>query len=593
MIYTNNKKLKSALLILLIPAFFSAYSQSKHFIDVWGGGGYSSLCHEINNTKVPGGAGYSLGFGYEYNPGRFIILTGLEFMHLNSATKLGTYETEKKYIYPHIDEYDHYISYLYTINDYKEKHSFGYLNIPLQFGAKFDRYYAIAGVKVGLNLFGAYKLTSNILTKGADPMFIDTISGVPAHHISSRPYDGNGKLNLALNITPGAEFGVYLDDWLPRNFTRLDNRRRTNVSYRLGAFLDYGITNINIAGTENPHLNYPTGSPGDEVNPQDVSLNSLAASDLAANKRFGSLYAGIKLTVLFDITKQRKAKPAQQQQLLPFYARVVDAETNNNVDAEVSLKYTSGNRNVFTQKTNSDGIVSHSELRKGRYAIQAKSDGYWDYKKIISYNKLDTVLVPLQRIHELYVRVIDAETKENLQATIVLNTEDNKPLINKTTNERGLFGSELQKGKYHLHVSSEGYIYHQETIEYLKTDTVYVALQPIKKDTRIILHNLFFEFDSSVIKPESDSVIEELYQFLSNNPEIRIKIVGHTDNLGTEKYNETLSNNRAKAVYNAVVEKGIIPERLSWEGKGASDPITTNETEEGRAENRRVEFVIL
>lgn len=603
----GSMRLKFTLLFLLPLALFSVSAQSKHFIDTWGGVGYSSLYHNIENTKVSGGVGYSLGVGYEYNSNKFILSTGTEFMHLNSTTQLNSHIEPKEYLYPYsIPGFsgDYYISYLYTISGHKEKHSFGYLNIPLQFGLKFDRYYALLGAKIGLNLFATYKATANIETEGDDPMLIGIITDIPSHQFGEKPYETKGKLNLGLNVTPGVEFGLYLDKWLPQNLKQVNNR---SISYRAGVFCDYGLVNLNTSNPKSdnllindpPSLGKFENTQYDFVDPQDISLNNLSDSRLAIDKRFGSLFAGIRLTVLFDMTKQKarpksKGKATQQQLLIPFYARAIDVETKENIDAEISLRYTSGNRLIFSQKTNADGLVSYKELRKGRYTIVANSEGYLNYRKTIAHNKPDTLILELQRRYELFVRVKDAETGENLQASVAINSaQDNKQVINKNTDANGLFGSELNKGKYNLNVNAEGYIYYQKTIEHSATDTIHVALQAVKKDTRIILRNLSFEFNSSVIKPESEPVIEELYQFLTNNPEVRIQIVGHTDNVGTDEYNKNLSNNRAKAVHDAIVEKGIASDRLTWEGRGAADPITTNDTEEGRAENRRVEFVIL
>ena len=586
-----NKKIKlvPVFLALFTLAYFPSFGQS--FINVWGGGGYTSLYHGIENTKFPGGIGYNFGAGYEYKLNNFMISTGAEFMHFNSTTKLNAYNEHKDFLYPYPVKGhagDYYITYPYKITDHNEKHSFGYLNIPLQVGFKFDRYYAIVGAKVGLNLFGSYKSIGNIQTEGVDPMFIDTLTNIPVHYFGEKLYDDKGKLSLGLNITPGVEFGVYLDEWLGRNFTQLNNRNKTNISYRAGVFVDYGMVNLNTSTTDNPLLTDP------KIDPLDVTLNSLSGTVLSKDKRFGSLFAGIKLTVSFDMTK-RKAAPKAAVPTIPFYAQAVDVETNEGLDAKISLRYAAGNRVVFNKKTDADGFIKHDGLRNGRYTIAASSTGYFDNKQAITHGKLDTVIIALQRQRTIFVRVTDAKTNEKLQATVTISSEqDNKQLFSKNTNPAdGMINNDLLKGRYLLNVTSEGYIYHQETIDHTKTDTIHVALQPVEKETRVILHNLFFEFDSSIIKDESQTTIDELYQFLTNNPEIRIQIVGHTDNVGTEQYNKTLSENRAKSVYDAVVKKGISSDRLSWAGKGATDPITTNDTEEGRAENRRVEFVIL
>jgi len=100
-----------------------------------------------------------------------------------------------------------------------------------------------------------------------------------------------------------------------------------------------------------------------------------------------------------------------------------------------------------------------------------------------------------------------------------------------------------------------------------------------------------FETGKADIKAESQKIIDQIVQMLKDNPTLNISIEGHTDNVGTPQSNQTLSENRARAVMNAIVEKGIDKSRLSAKGWGQTKPIADNQTEEGRAKNRRVEIV--
>ena len=100
-----------------------------------------------------------------------------------------------------------------------------------------------------------------------------------------------------------------------------------------------------------------------------------------------------------------------------------------------------------------------------------------------------------------------------------------------------------------------------------------------------------FETGKADIKPESQTIIDQIVQMLKDNPDLKISIEGHTDNVGTAQSNQTLSEKRAKAVMDAVIAKGIDKSRLSSKGWGQTKPIADNKTEEGRAKNRRVEIV--
>jgi outer membrane protein OmpA-like peptidoglycan-associated protein len=107
-----------------------------------------------------------------------------------------------------------------------------------------------------------------------------------------------------------------------------------------------------------------------------------------------------------------------------------------------------------------------------------------------------------------------------------------------------------------------------------------------------ILENIYFEFDKAELLPESYHELNKLLAYLTIHPEYHIIITGHTDNLGTEAYNLTLSQNRAKAVADYLKVNGLEEGRVEYVGQGTKQPITDNDTEEGRSRNRRVEFVL-
>ncbi len=109
----------------------------------------------------------------------------------------------------------------------------------------------------------------------------------------------------------------------------------------------------------------------------------------------------------------------------------------------------------------------------------------------------------------------------------------------------------------------------------------------------IVLENIFFDFDKSVLLPQSFVELKKLTEILNKYPQMCIELSGHTDSKGKDRYNQTLSEQRAKAVYDYLISKGIDKERLEYKGYGAKQPIADNSTDEGRAKNRRVEFKIL
>ena len=107
------------------------------------------------------------------------------------------------------------------------------------------------------------------------------------------------------------------------------------------------------------------------------------------------------------------------------------------------------------------------------------------------------------------------------------------------------------------------------------------------------MNNIFFNTGKSDLLPESYPELNRLVKFLNENPNITVKILGHTDNVGKRDDNLILSNARAESVKNYVISQGINKNRITTEGFGPDRPIATNDTQEGRALNRRVEFQIL
>ncbi|MDR2232099.1 MAG: OmpA family protein [Tannerella sp.] len=104
---------------------------------------------------------------------------------------------------------------------------------------------------------------------------------------------------------------------------------------------------------------------------------------------------------------------------------------------------------------------------------------------------------------------------------------------------------------------------------------------------------ILFATNSSTVSAASKSALRNLAVNLEQNPDTDLKIIGHTDNTGAVDYNQTLSEKRAKSVYDYLIEQGLSSRRMVYEGKGIREPVASNNTAEGRAENRRVEVMIL
>ena len=147
-------------------------------------------------------------------------------------------------------------------------------------------------------------------------------------------------------------------------------------------------------------------------------------------------------------------------------------------------------------------------------------------------------------------------------------------------------------------VSKEGYFYNSQTIKandakYEGTSKVNFGIEEIQAGKSYKIKNLFFTNNSNILNEDAQFELLNLVNFLNSSAEIRIEIAGHTDNVGNDQANLELSQNRAKSVYNFLIEKGIDVSRLRYKGYGESKPKADNNTEEGRANNRRTEITIL
>jgi OOP family OmpA-OmpF porin len=108
---------------------------------------------------------------------------------------------------------------------------------------------------------------------------------------------------------------------------------------------------------------------------------------------------------------------------------------------------------------------------------------------------------------------------------------------------------------------------------------------------RIALYGIYFDFNKADVKPESDPTLEQIAKLMSDNPALKLLVVGHTDNVGGFAFNRDLSQRRAAAVVAALVKKGVRIDRLTPHGVAFASPVASNKSEEGRAKNRRVELV--
>ena len=199
-------------------------------------------------------------------------------------------------------------------------------------------------------------------------------------------------------------------------------------------------------------------------------------------------------------------------------------------------------------------------------------------------------------------RVTDAATNKPLKAHFTLTDYDRQRLgmdfySDSATGEFMI--TPALKRTYSLVATAPGYLLASEIFAFNEKAPTEgynfeIKLEKVEEGKVRVLKNVFFDTDKAELKVESYPELKELGAFLQNNPNIKIEISGHTDNQGKADYNLELSNNRAKAVKQYLLDYiEINPERITTVGYGADKPIATNDSDEGRAQNRRTEFKIL
>jgi outer membrane protein OmpA-like peptidoglycan-associated protein len=198
-------------------------------------------------------------------------------------------------------------------------------------------------------------------------------------------------------------------------------------------------------------------------------------------------------------------------------------------------------------------------------------------------------------------RVLDSETRRSLVARYDLtNLTLNKPVMSSATGRDGQFLICLPSGyNYALNVSSEGFLFYSENFPFAEG---YSESNPLQKEIllnrilpgeKLVLYNVLFNINSSEILKESLTELDRLFQLLTNNSGLSVEIGGHTDDTGTDEYNQNLSEARALAVVTYLSRRGIDTARLKYKGYGESEPVTANITSEDRRQNRRTEVRIL
>lgn len=612
-------------LFLSFPAFADAAPQKKkkdntwytqgpdiHYLTMWGGAGYSGLVGNYsaaslgNGTRFAetfqqrfiGGGGGLLGVGYELHHNSFLFSVGPELRFFSSRNNIAYTADVIRDDYATITQH-------YLFDDYSETQAVGQVMVPIMFGGNFERYYFLAGAKVGYTFMGNYTQHGGLTTYVTEHLAIDDWMEQTAHNwktadIDEHPlYTGGNKAKnkWGLDVALSAEFGVNLNEFFSDEWNKRNEESAHPWRMRVGAFIDYGMPILSSSDKQagNHFADVPViNELGNEHNPGMLTTRSLHQTDLA-DKSLSSLLVGVKFTALFQLNKIKQPNPR-----IVFVATDINGQPLRSV-ASVVIK----NEDKPKQKTKVRSLGKRNTVTaryaKADYYMLAQAAGYLpsdfagDTIRLSHMVDLDTVYFRLIPQPRLVCYVHDAETEQQIAGSISFasRTAEGHNRDVATAVEQPAVVSLHYGDSFDVRISAAGYHGDSASVTRL-TDTVHYYLRPIHRVRHVLLlKHMYFATDKTDILPISDSDLNILYNFLTENPKVRVLITGHTDSQGSESHNQVLSEGRANSVKEAMIDRGIDPSRLETNGKGESEPIDTNDTEEGRQNNRRVQITVL
>lgn len=251
---------------------------------------------------------------------------------------------------------------------------------------------------------------------------------------------------------------------------------------------------------------------------------------------------------------------------------------------------------VLNKATDNKRARVSKGLPVGNYWIHASRLGYlppdtvyFDHRK-----DEDSVAIALYPETRLTFTVTDSLTGRPVVANLIVRQPDRSRVLQTTSDSVHSLIAVLLDDRvpyYTIEATAVDYFPYFDTI--IRPEEFKGVVMSPKEIKSFVLHNIYFATGKTRILSTSEQALNELYRFLQTRPNQRIRIVGHTDNIGSDRSNQVLSEGRCREVKKAMVDRGIHASRIEIEGRGERDPILPNSSEENRQLNRRVEIVLL
>ena len=235
-------------------------------------------------------------------------------------------------------------------------------------------------------------------------------------------------------------------------------------------------------------------------------------------------------------------------------------------------------------------------LPLGQYWVYAAKIGYFNPDTVWFNHRddEDTVKIALYPETRLTFTVTDSLTSRPVAANVIVRNPEHRKIMQTTSDSIHSVLAVLLDDRvpfYTVAATSPAYYPYRDTIRNPQ-DFTGIIMRP-KEVKSFVLRDMYFATGKTTILSTSEPALNELFTLLSERPGQRIRIVGHTDDIGSDRSNQLLSEGRANSIREAMIERGIDGERIETKGRGERDPIVPNDSDENRQKNRRVEIELL
>ena len=286
---------------------------------------------------------------------------------------------------------------------------------------------------------------------------------------------------------------------------------------------------------------------------------------------------------------------------------ITDVRTGRPVQAEIIIKLQGNDQTLY--RTVSDAVTGFYTITvadKENFDLSLRATEYFDHNENLLLREVEgdagSRNITMQRSVITYTVsgiVTSEEDATPLNANIKMNKPDDEHFATQeiNTGETGKYEITItDAGPFLMEITAEGHFFANSVLQFHMDSTLVIrnfALKKMDVGVKMVVENILFNTGLATLRPESFSELNKVVNLLRENPTVRIEVSGHTDNVGSAATNRTLSRNRAMTVRNYLISQGIAGERVEYNGYGFDRPIAPNDTEDGRAENRRVEIEIL